>query len=291
MKTFKLRFVSLLFVCTFGFITVFAQDGFVKYKISKGETLYSIAEKYGVTVEDIKKANPKAGNIFYAGMTIQIPIKKDEIKPNATAEKKFVNAFFAKKTEKDVSVPNDSQSASLDNMSIGNSEEHFQKWTVVGELGYGFIDDAFAYKATMGFTYSLTKSFYVGAQIGYNSFNYNKYLRGYGTVESNAHFITLPLEVGYKLMTDNGKWGIIPFAGVGFNIGLKGKTIMNEHLDNRHGEDIKIGGKLGMEGRLGVRASIYIFNITGSYHLPLNSKQESFFGEDAYPELSIGWGF
>lgn len=74
MKTFKFRFITLLLVCTFSVITAFAQD-YVSHKIAKGETLYSIAEKYGVTVDDIKKANPKVGNYFYAGLTIQIPNK------------------------------------------------------------------------------------------------------------------------------------------------------------------------------------------------------------------------
>ena len=31
------------------------------------------------------------------------------------------------------------------------------------------------------------------------------------------------------------------------------------------------------------------FIISASYHAPINSKQEQFMGEDAYPEISIGW--
>ena len=75
MKTLKVKFALLFIACVFGITSVFAQGGYVEHKIAKGETLYSIAEKYGVTVEEIKKANPKAGNYFYAGMTIQIPNK------------------------------------------------------------------------------------------------------------------------------------------------------------------------------------------------------------------------
>lgn len=285
MKTFKFRFITLLLVCTFGVITAFAQD-YVSHKIAKGETLYSIAEKYGVTVDDIKKANPKVGNYFYAGLTIQIPNKKGAIKSNPTivenktsdVETNKVNTFVSNET---TNVLND-------------EEEIFEgHWNIVDEGGFGFIEDAGAFKFTIGGNYHFTKSFYVGAQIGYNGYFYNKYFgREYGnmTVDTDMHFIYLPLETGYKFMSDNGKWGIIPFAGLGLNIGLKGKTKIDYGKNNEEENKLKIGGKLGFEGRIGVHISIYDFILTGSYHLPLNSKQEAFFGEDAYPELAIGFG-
>lgn len=286
MKTFKFRFITLLLVCTFGVITAFAQD-YVSHKIAKGETLYSIAEKYGVTVDDIKKANPKVGNYFYAGLTIQIPNKKGAIKSNPTivenktsdVETNKVNTFVSNET---TNVLND-------------EEEIFEgHWNIVDEFGYGFIGkNDFAGKFTIGGNYHFTKSFYVGAQIGYNSFSMNDFTilkPGYVDVETDMHFIYLPLETGYKFMSDNGKLGIIPFAGLGLNIGLKGKTKIDYGKNNEEENKLKIGGKLGFEGRIGVHISIYGFILTGSYHLPLNSKQEAFFGEDAYPELAIGFG-
>ena len=119
-----------------------------------------------------------------------------------------------------------------------------------------------------------------------------KYLKDYKmTMDTEASYLSIPLEVGYKITTENGKWGIAPFAGLGFNIGLKGKQKINEHLDGREEYKLKIGGKIGVEGRIGLRILLANFQIIGSYHLPLNKKQEQFFGEDAYPELSIGFGF
>lgn len=292
MKTFKFRFITLLLVCTFGVITAFAQD-YVSHKIAKGETLYSIAEKYGVTVDDIKKANPKVGNYFYAGLTIQIPNKKGAIKSNPTivenktsdVETNKVNTFVSNET---TNVLNDEEENVL---YAGNDSEALYG---AMELGYGFIGkNDFAYKITIGGNYHFTKSFYVGAQIGYNSFYMNDFTilkPGYVDVETDMHFIYLPLETGYKFMSDNGKWGIIPFAGLGLNIGLKGKTKIDYGKNNEKENKLKIGGKLGFEGRIGVHISIYGFILTGSYHLPLNSKQEAFFGEDAYPELAIGFG-
>ena len=233
MKTFKFRFITLLLVCTFSVITAFAQD-YVSHKIAKGETLYSIAEKYGVTVDDIKKANPKVGNYFYAGLTIQIPNKKGAIKSNPTivenktsdVETNKVNTFVSNET---TNVLNDEEEIVL---YAGNDSEALYG---AMELGPGFIEDAGAFKITIGGNYHFTKSFYVGAQIGYNSYFYNKHFgREYGnmTVDTDMHFIYLPLETGYKFMSNNGKWGIIPFAGLGLNIGLKGKTKIDYGKNN-----------------------------------------------------------
>lgn len=70
---------TFLFVAMFIFAsaTTLAQSEQV-HKIEKGETVESIAQKYGVTVDDIKKANPNAGNYFYVGMSLKIPRKVSE---------------------------------------------------------------------------------------------------------------------------------------------------------------------------------------------------------------------
>lgn len=50
-------------------------DGnYLKHKVAKGETLYAISRKYGVSVDDIKKANPSMGGL-QAGQVINIPKK------------------------------------------------------------------------------------------------------------------------------------------------------------------------------------------------------------------------
>lgn len=173
------------------------------------------------------------------------------------------------------------------------AEEEFQPyWSVVDEVGYGFlkIDGAWACKATIGACYSFTDKFYAQGQIGYNSCNiYDLVKTGrYSsvTLDSKMHFITIPLEVGYRLTTEDRLWGIIPFAGFGFNIGLNGKSTFDDVKT-----DLEIGGKIGVEARVGLRLTLSGFQIIGSYHAPMNSKQEDFFGDEAYPELAIGYQF
>ena len=53
-------------------ITMMAQE--VKtHTIQRGETIESIAAKYQVSVDAIKKANPNVGEVYYVGMKLNIP--------------------------------------------------------------------------------------------------------------------------------------------------------------------------------------------------------------------------
>ena len=46
-----------------------------------------------------------------------------------------------------------------------------------------------------------------------------------------------------------------------------------------------------MGARVGIRVHLMGFDITGSYQIPLNDKQKGWFGKDAFPEISLAWGF
>ncbi|TDX14423.1 peptidoglycan endopeptidase [Flavobacterium sp. S87F.05.LMB.W.Kidney.N] len=58
-------------------VGVFAQDNFVKHKISKGENLSVIAKKYGVKVKEISDANPNASKILKLNSVLLIPNKNN----------------------------------------------------------------------------------------------------------------------------------------------------------------------------------------------------------------------
>jgi len=49
----------------------------IKYVVVKGDNLYSIANKYNVTVDEIKKANNLTNNILQIGQVLEIPGTKD----------------------------------------------------------------------------------------------------------------------------------------------------------------------------------------------------------------------
>ena len=43
------------------------------YTVKSGDSLYSIADKYGITVADIKNANNLKSNLLSIGMELKIP--------------------------------------------------------------------------------------------------------------------------------------------------------------------------------------------------------------------------
>lgn len=51
------------------------------YTVKKGDTLYSIASKYNVTVDEIKKLNNLSTNNLSIGMKLSIPIKEESEEP------------------------------------------------------------------------------------------------------------------------------------------------------------------------------------------------------------------
>lgn len=69
----------LIIVLVFFSVGAFAQDNFVKHKISQGENLSIIAKKYGVKVKDIADANPNAPKILKLNSVILIPNKNKNI--------------------------------------------------------------------------------------------------------------------------------------------------------------------------------------------------------------------
>ena len=58
------------------FTEVMAQQ--ISHTIQRGETLESIAQKYNVSVDAIKKANPKVAEMIFVGMKLNIPDEKQK---------------------------------------------------------------------------------------------------------------------------------------------------------------------------------------------------------------------
>ena len=54
---------------------VAAADDYDIYEVQKGATLYVIAQAYGVTVSDIKKANNLKSDMLQVGQKLKIPRK------------------------------------------------------------------------------------------------------------------------------------------------------------------------------------------------------------------------
>ncbi|MBE8725905.1 peptidoglycan endopeptidase [Flavobacterium hungaricum] len=66
------KLIAVLFFLSFG---AFAQENFIKHKISQGDNLTVIAKKYGVKAKDIADANPNAPKILKLNSVLLIPNK------------------------------------------------------------------------------------------------------------------------------------------------------------------------------------------------------------------------
>lgn len=290
----KRFFVSMLFsiVCVFAM----AQNQTVTHVVQRGETIESIAEYYKVSIADINKANPNADGMVYVGMKLAIP----------TSSKPQIVSNNDNQGGSTYTQENNIEHHSNDNKAYQeykydtakNEDEKVGKFEYAGELGMGFIKGArnFMYEFTFGANYRLPYNLYVGARIGYNSANYSGQIEIEGRTidaEQRYHLLEIPIEFGYSLKNANETLGLIPFVGFNTNIGLSGKY--KQRILGTGGKEeskkVKIGGKVGIGARAGVRVCLWGFDITGSYQIPLNDKQKEWFGKDAFPEITLAWGF
>lgn len=74
--------VLLVFIAMMTMTVAMAQQ--VTHVIQRGETLESIAQKYQVTVDAIKQANPDTVNMIYVGMKLVVPVNGETIKHEKT---------------------------------------------------------------------------------------------------------------------------------------------------------------------------------------------------------------
>lgn len=270
---------SILFAVILSSATTFAQTAatVTEHTVQRGESLESIASKYNVTPQAILDANPTIKTIF-TGIKLTIPAP--------TAQPLQQTATGIQQTQQ--------EAASSDNAANENTADDPGS-EVFFETGYGFLEGKSnsTYKIVAGFNYYFTerlRNLYAGIGIGYNSSSYISSMRvghKYYNSSLDLHFLTVPAEIGFALCTKNKRWGITPYGGFDLNIGISGKQKVNDEKSNYK----KFGGKLAIDAKLGIRIRLGYLNIGGAYHFPINKKQEKYFGDDAYPEISIGCGF
>lgn len=283
--------VLLCTVCVF----TMAQSQTVTHIVQRGETIESIAEYYKVSVEDINKANPNADGIVYVGMKLNIPTSS---KPQIVSNNDNQGGSTYTQENNIKHHSNNKVYQEHKYKAAKNEDEKVGKFEFAGELGFGFIKgaDNFMYEATVGANYRLPYNLYIGARIGYNSANYTGLIKIEGqniNAKQNYHLLEIPIEFGYSLKNESETLGLIPFVGFNTNIGLSGKY--KQRILGTGGKEepqkVKIGGKVGIGARVGVRVCLWGFDITGSYQIPLNDKQKGWFGKDAFPEITLAWGF
>lgn len=269
-RTMIRRVTMLLMAAIVGFAVSIAQT-IVNHTVDRGETLESIAQKYGTTKAKLIELNPDAAQMIYVGMVLKVP-SQGGVVSGTTGTGAMTQSYS----------------------SAVSYDDDFARWEPVIQVGYGFLakpkgtkDNCYSLNATVGVNYNITEQFYAGARLGYNSGYY--FSKAYNA-SATYHFITIPIEAGYKFELGSEKYAIIPYGGFDFNICVKG-SMESGTGSSKDKMDLKCGGKTGVDFRVGVRARVWSFNVGGACVVPLTDNQKLFFGDKAYPEVSIGWGF
>lgn len=73
MKPIRAVFALLFCLCA---LPLFSQN--ISHIVEKGDALYSLSKKYGVSVDDLRSANAISGSDLYAGQKLIIPAKKND---------------------------------------------------------------------------------------------------------------------------------------------------------------------------------------------------------------------
>lgn len=282
-KKLVIAFCVLLYspICAFSQATM-------KHIVDRGETLATIAQKYNTTEAKLLELNPDAAQFVYVGMELVVPTVSDSKIEDLNSENK-----------KSLKVQ-EVQTALNSEQNLRNEErsDKYSKWSFAMYLSYGFLpknkgvsSTNYTYAVTVGADYNITKNFYIGARIGYNSVNlFNLVLldvADYYNTEVHNHMIYIPLELGYRFFIIKNNFWLTPYIGLDFNYVVK--STMEQGLGSNT-EKISISPKnrMGLNGRVGVRLNIRGFNLGCAY---VFSMDKNFGDNSGFPEVSIGTAF
>lgn len=188
MKKFILSFTLLLTT-----LSLSAQTS-LSHTVQRGETIESVANKYGISVNDLQQANPDTKEYFYAGMKLVIPIKTNTQNITQTPSAKNSSSAavttssstktnLTKKTKQKIEIPTfhsdldgsdfttvaltvGSDFTDLVGMTYGIQGQYFLNngfgATLSVEANYGLEDDADArFRVGPSYVYPITNMFYV----------------------------------------------------------------------------------------------------------------------------------
>lgn len=158
------RSVAICFAILGTAATSLAQTSVVTHTIERGETLESIAEKYGVTKEAILQANAAATQFTYVGMELQIPVSQAHPTENEAttqnANDQVLLHPLADNTKSDLPAPSNDASPSLTpsnfsqfRITYSGDFDHFDKG--VYAIGGSYFSDSgwggnFTYGTNLG---------------------------------------------------------------------------------------------------------------------------------------------
>lgn len=288
MKTITQKLLGFLFVTVMGVNLVFAQTKTIAHTVGRGETLESIAKRYGTTSDKIIELNPDASQFVYVGMELTIPV----------TEAGASQAIQLEDNKATVSSSAQINSVSSGISSYEKSDQDKGPGFGVGlELSLGFPShDSGSYN-----TYEMSvflpywikeknKGLFASVGLGYSSAfgsSHENSGRSSYSVSTSMSLISVPLKAGFAI-SGNENFAIVPYAG--FNLGI---TVSGSTKTKINGSETKHKikcGKLAPDFRLGADLRLWGFNVGGYFAIPISDDSKAVFGESGYFAVAIGFG-
>lgn len=118
-----------------------------KHTVQRGETMESIAQKYGVTVSAMKEANPNIGEYFYVGMVLNVPerVMPVEHVDSPKTDEQYAETSVVAPTEKESQEVTDNESAmSNPVVSVGTKDNGEERLRMGNYFGSSFTSRSFS---------------------------------------------------------------------------------------------------------------------------------------------------
>lgn len=114
----KLKVITFLFICTAG-LTISAHAQQKTHTVESGETLFSIAQQYNVTVQDLREWNDLSNNQLTIGQTIIVQSEDQESATTHTVEPQETLFSISKQYAVSIAEIKSWNNLSGNNLSVG----------------------------------------------------------------------------------------------------------------------------------------------------------------------------
>lgn len=288
----KLRLILFFLLTQIGCFLSIAD---VEHTIERGETIESIAKLYGVTPDDIIKANPNAKDMFYAGMVLKIVTTSpssvtNNYNPQTNDESTIImSSNQGKESDKNAEYNSDKISLKDSIDPIENEEEsYFRKGkNFFGvQIGYLFLKEnkssggsSSSYSSGFSMMYDLRFGRYLidnlfvdmNAGFAFSSTSIKVQIPGFKSTEQDYEFYSIPLNfhIGYTIPF-NSRSGVSLYTGpmISFPVGSKYK------VDGKK-EKAKIDLKTAFNWDFGLELNLANWILGGRYTIGMNSKKDN----------------
>lgn len=193
------------------------------HTLMRGETLASVAKKYGITLEELKKANPAAEKVHYVGMSLIIPQRNsadisnlsspntEEVEGGVTTTKEPATPIMNKNQAEKIFVGGGQGGMCFDMNLAYILSDYYKKFNM-------------DISAHMGYRYYPYNNLFVEGLLGYRGLLITtpKTSGKKGNALLSTHCVSIPFHVG-ALIPVTKKFGIVPVFGPQLDISVASK--------------------------------------------------------------------